>query len=87
MHYKQIINGYLIAIGINKENNDCIDITEDEYNMLYALIANKPAAPDATHEYWITEDGEYELVEVEPLPESDEISADEAWDIITGVSE
>lgn len=84
-YYKLIAGGYLEAIGTGEGGTE---ITEEEYNSLLGLIRNRPAAPDATHDYWITEGGEYELVEVEPLPEpsdDDELTEDPpAWDIMQG---
>lgn len=82
-YYKLTANGYLVAIGTGEGGTE---MTEEEYNAIFDLIRNKPPAPDATHEYWITEGGEYELVEVEPLPD-EEPTAEELLDIITGVAE
>lgn len=82
-YYKLILDGYLVMIGTGLGG---VEITEAEYNELRNLIINKPAMPDNAHEYWITEDGEYVLVEVEPLPEP-EPTAEELLDIITGVVE
>ena len=80
-YYKKIRNGYLGIIGTGAGG---IEITEQEYNALLDLIRNKPAPPDNTHDYRITEAGEYEFVEVEPIPEPTEATADEVLDILRG---
>ena len=76
-------DGYLFMLGIG---NGGIEITEEEYNYLRELCHNRPAAPEG-YEYRINVQNEYVLVEVEPLPEpndDDELTEDEAWDIIMG---
>lgn len=83
-YYKIIVNGYLVAVGTGAGGTE---ITEQEYNDFLLLIAGKPAPPDSTHVYRITEAGEYVLVEIEPPPEpddNDELTEDEAFDIIMG---
>lgn len=82
-YYKLIADGYLEAIGTGDGGTA---ITEEEYNSILDLIRNKPLAPDANHDYWITEGGEYVLVEIEPLPEP-EADAQEIVDILEGVVE
>lgn len=82
-YYKLVSNGLLDAIGTG---NGGTEITETEYNVLMALIINKPTAPDG-YEYRITEAGEYVLAEApnaEPPEEDDELTDEEALDIILG---
>ena len=74
-YFKSIRDGYLAAIGTGLGGTA---ITASEYNTLLALIRNKPEPPDNAHGYRITEDGEYVLVEVEPLPEPEPDDSDYA---------
>ena len=81
MHYYVLIqNGYLVSLGtsnMQSENAGSVEVTEVEYNEWLSLINNKPTAPNG-YEYWITENGEYELHETEPMPEPDgELTIDE----------
>ena len=82
-YYKIIDSGYLDSLGTGDGG---IEIAEDEYNDLLALIRDKPTAP-AGYDYWITESGEYELVEAEARPEpsdEDELTDDEVLAILLG---
>lgn len=79
-YYKELQNGYILTVGYG--SLDGIEITEEEYNTLLGLILNKPTAPNG-YEYWLTESGEYELHEAEPMPEP-EPTADELLDILFG---
>ena len=84
--YKVLADDYLIAIG---ENIGGVEITESEYNTIMQKIQTKPADPDG-YTYELRADNlEWELVELPPAPEpqDEELSADEALDIILGVSE
>ena len=81
-YYKQIIDNYLTAIGTGPGN---IEITEAEYNQIISIIQNRPQSEGKgyrlkTNLTW----EEYDLpLELEPSDE-DEISAEEALDIILG---
>ncbi len=84
--YKVLENDYLIAIG---ENIGGVEITESEYNTIMQKIQTKPTDPDG-YTYKLRADNlEWELVELpeEDEPEDDEISSDEALDIILGGAE
>lgn len=84
-YWKRIADGILVAIGTGEGDTE---ITETEYNELLALIQSIPTAPEG-YVYRVNADGEYVLVEVEPMPEpsdDDELTADEAFDIIMGVT-
>ena len=72
--FKIILNGYLVCIG---EGMSGIEISDDEYSTLYALMRDKPEAPEG-YEYRINEQNEYKLVEVEPLPEPEPDDSDYA---------
>lgn len=81
--FKKIDNGYLIAIG---EGDGETEITESEYRAVMQKIQNKPTASEG-HQYRLRDDTlEWELVELPPVEETD-LTADEALEIILGVSE
>lgn len=60
------------------------EITETEYNEILSILRNRPVAPEG-YGYRLTESLEWELYEL-PVEEEtdDEISAEEALEIITG---
>lgn len=79
--YKLIEDGYITAIG---EGFDGEEITAEEYNNIIQLILSKPTA-DAGYDYKLKEDLTWELVEVPVIDTGEEeISAEEALDIILG---
>lgn len=82
-YYKDIENGYIIAIGTGASGTE---ITETEYNEIMELIQSKPAET-ATPKYRLKTDLTWESYEVEPEPPSDEIDDSEALDIILGGAE
>lgn len=60
------------------------EITQDEYDKIRAIIAEKPQAPDG-YGYHLTDDLKWELYKLPAEEEADdEIGADEALDIILG---
>lgn len=64
MHYKQITDGYLWAVG---ENMGGTEITEAEYNTILETIHNKPIPPDG-YDYRLKADltwEQYKLPEIE----------------------
>lgn len=79
-YYKMIIDGYLVSIG---NGSGGTEITETEYNNLLSVIHNKPTAPEG-YDYRLKADLTWELYELPPMPEDDELSAEEALEIITG---
>lgn len=82
--YKIINNGYLVAIG---NGSGGTEITEAEYNNLLEIIHNKPIA-ESGFDYRLRADTlEWELVEIPPMPDDDELTAEEALNIITGGGE
>lgn len=58
-------------------------ITEAQYNDILIMLRNPPAAPEG-YGYRLTEDLRWELVELPPVDEDPEISAEEALEIIMG---
>lgn len=67
MKYKQVDDGYITTIGV-----DCggIEISNEEYNDIMAVIQNKPQETD-TIGYRLKTDLTWEQYEKEPQPESD----------------
>jgi hypothetical protein len=81
MYYKIIADGYITVIGTG---NGGISITKEEYESLISHIHNRPEAPEG-YGYRLKEDLTWELYELPPVPEDDEISSDELMDMIEGV--
>ena len=77
--YKFIYGGYIAGIGIGIGNG--VEISEDEYNAILAVIRSKPARTD-TVDYKLTVNLTWEPYPVDPP--SDEIGAEEALAIIIG---
>ena len=80
-YYKNIENGYLVAIGTGFGG---VEITAEEYNHILNLIQSCPEAEEG-YQYLLKENLTWELAEA-PIydPADDEISAEEALDIILG---
>lgn len=78
--YKHIIGDYLIGVGNGSGGEE---ITEAEYNSLLDVIRNKPSA-ESGFDYRLKADLTWELYELPPVPEDDEITAEEALEIIRG---
>ena len=77
--YKHIENGYILGIGTGTGGTE---ITESEYNEIMAVIRNHPVRDG--YGYRLKTDltwEEYELPKPDP---DDEISEEEAFDILTG---
>lgn len=81
--FKKIDNGYLIAIG---EGDGETEIAESEYRSVMQKIQEKPTAPEGFRYRLRADTLEWELVELPPVEETD-LTADEALEIILGVSE
>ena len=77
---KTITDNRITSVNIDSGG---IEITEAEYNEILDLIRNKPIAPDG-YDYRLKADLTWELVELPPIPEDDELTAVEALEIITG---
>ena len=83
-HFKNIYNGFVESLSTE---NGQTEITEAEYNEILAIAQTAPTAPEG-YEYKLrASDLEWELVELPPEPQDEDITADEALDIILGVSE
>lgn len=78
--YKIIDNGYLVAIG---NGSGGTEIPEAEYAELLNIIRNKPSA-ESGYDYRLKADLTWEMYELPPMPEDDEITAEEALEIISG---
>lgn len=81
-HYKQIMGGYIVSIGIG---NGGTEITEAEYGEIKNVLANKPEATETT-DYLLKSDLTWEPVEIEPVADPD-IDDYEALNIILGGAE
>ena len=64
-YYKSTANGYLNSVG---KGNGGTEITEQEYNEILNVMANKPEATETT-DYMLRDDLTWETYEVEPIPE------------------
>lgn len=79
-YYKNIDGDYLVSIGTGSGGEE---ITQEEYENILSIIRNRPT-PEAGYTYRLRTDLTWELVEAPVEPVDDEISADEALDIILG---
>ena len=79
-YYKNVDNGYILAIGTG---NGGTEITESEYNEIMSVIQTRPQ-PTETTDYRLKDDLTWESYEVEPIPESDEVDDSEALEILLG---
>lgn len=64
MFVKQIENGYVMSIGVG---SDGAEITQDEYDEIMRIIADRPTAPDGYCYRLRADTLEYELCEL-PAP-------------------
>lgn len=81
-HYKQITDNYITAIGTGYGGEE---ITEAEYNNIMSIIQNRPTADGKG--YRLKTDLTWEEYDLPPAPElsdDDEISNDEALEILLG---
>ena len=81
-YYKQTANNCIIAIGTGPGN---IEITEAEYNQIISIIQNRPQSEGKG--YRLKTDLTWEEYDLPPEPEpsdDDEISTDEALNILLG---
>ena len=77
--YKQIEDGYIIAIG---ENLGGVEISETEYGEILSVIRAKPPREGDT-DYRLRDDLTWEAYTVEPEPEPD-LDGDEIAEILLG---
>ena len=82
-YYKKIAGDYIAAIGTGIGDTE---ITQEEYDHILSVIRSCPVA-EPGYMYKLKTDLTWELVEAPEVPVSDEISDQEALDIILGVSE
>ena len=82
MYYKIITDGYITAVGTGIGD---IEITQDEYESILAVIQSRPI-PEAGFDYRLREDLTWEQVDA-PVIEDEEISDEEAMNIMLGVGE
>lgn len=81
-YYKQFSDNYILAIGTGPGNTE---ITESEYNEIMTLIQNRPRADGKG--YRLKTDLTWEEYDLLPAPEpsdDDELSNDEALNILLG---
>lgn len=80
-HYKQLADAYIVAIGTGPGGTE---ITEAEYNSILAIIRNRPQAQGKG--YHLREDLEWEEYDLpeEPKADDEEISDEEALNILLG---
>ena len=78
-YYKQISDGYILAVGTGAGGEE---ITKAEYDQILAVIRAKPPRTD-TEDYRLREDLTWESFSVEPLPEP-ELDDSEALEILLG---
>ena len=81
-YYKQITKNYITTIGTGPGN---IEITEAEYNQILSIIQNRPQSEGKG--YRLKTDLTWEEYDLPPVPEpsdDDEISNDEALNILLG---
>ena len=79
---KQTSNNYILAIGTGYGGTE---ITEDEYNKIMTIIQNHPTAEGKG--YRLKADLTWEEYDLPPVPDpsdDDEISTDEALNILLG---
>jgi len=77
--YKQVEDGYIIAIG---ESLGGVEISEAEYGEIMSVISAKPPR-DGDTDYRLREDLTWEAYTVEPEPEPD-LDGDEIAEILLG---
>lgn len=81
-YYKQVESGYISSVGTGK---GFIQIAEKEYKSILDAIRTCPTATDGFG-YRLSEDLTWELYEL-PVVEEEELTTEEAYNIIMGVSE
>ena len=79
-YYKIIEDGYVLSIGTGSGGSE---ITKEEYEDIISVIRSAPTA-ESGYQYRLKADLTWELAELPPVSEDEEISADEALKIILG---
>lgn len=83
MYWKNIIDGYITAIGEGKSDNP---ITEEEYNEIMEAVRSRPVSPDG-YDYRLREDMTWELFELPPEDPDPELTDAELIAVLTGEAE
>lgn len=81
-YYKQTDDVYILAVGVGAGG---MEISADEYSKILSIIQNRPSAYDKG--YRLKTDLTWEAYDLPPVPEpsdDDEISTDEALNILLG---
>ena len=81
-YYKQTDSMYILAVGVGAGD---IEISADEYSEILSVIQNRPTAEGKGHR--LKTDLTWEEYDLPPVPEpsdDDEISNDEAINILLG---
>lgn len=84
VYYKQLLDNYILAIGTGPGGTE---ITETEYNSILSTIQSRPVSD--TQGYRLRADLTWEAYDLPPEPElsdDDEISNEEALNILIGGS-
>lgn len=79
-YYKQIENGYIMAIGTGGGGTE---ITSAEYDEIMGVIHTKPPATETT-DYRMKTDFTWEQYEKETPAEEEELTPEEALNILLG---
>lgn len=79
-YFKQIENGYILAIGTGGGG---VAITEQEYNEIMSVIQQKPPRTETT-DFRLKVDLTWEEYEVPPEPPEGDIDDAEALNILLG---
>ena len=82
-YYKDVQNGFIVAIGTGGGG---VEITEDEYESILAVIRNKPARMETTDFHLLESLIWQEYERIDP-PDETEPSAEEIVDILLGGSD
>lgn len=83
-YYKKTIDGCIVAVGTGNVGEE---ITETEYNSILSVIQSRPVSD--TQGYRLRADLTWEAYDLPPVPEpsdDDEISNEEALNILLGGS-
>lgn len=83
MFRKDVENGFIVAVGTGIAGTE---ITETEYNEILSAVNSKPTTPKG-YEYLLSDSLEWVLVESPQEPEPDEITEEEAFEILIGGAE
>lgn len=80
-YFKIVVDNYIVAISKGGAGEE---ISENEYDALKTAIHDRPMPPDGYDYKLRASDLEWELVELPPEPQDEDITDEEALDIILG---